>query len=72
MNLNEKVFENIVVKGENDGDQHFLLSQQCFLTFPNQGLISYSNLFCRLQMLSIWTQYKILSFGKELRYIMES
>ena len=37
------------------GDQHFLLFPQCFLPFPKQVLIFYSNLFCCLQMLSILT-----------------
>ena len=32
-------FENIVKKGGNAGDQHFLLSQQCFLPFPPKNSI---------------------------------
>ena len=31
-----KPFENIVRKGENTGDQHFLLFPQCFLPFQKQ------------------------------------
>ena len=31
----KKPFENIVGKGENAGNQHFLLFPQCFL--PNSG-----------------------------------
>ena len=31
MTLGMKAFEEIVEKGENDGNQHFLLSPQCFL-----------------------------------------
>ena len=34
MALYKKPFENIVGKGENAGNQHFLLSQQCFPPFP--------------------------------------
>ena len=49
--LNETAFENIFGKGENAGNQHFLLFQRCFLPFPKQVLILYSNLFCLLQML---------------------
>ena len=53
-------FENIVGKGENAGNQHFLQFPQCLLTLPK--LISnfepYS--FCRLQMLSNWTSLKIV------------
>ena len=33
--LEKKAFENIVRKGENAGNQHFLLSPQCFSTLPN-------------------------------------
>ena len=35
--LKEKVFENIVGKGENAGNQHFLLFPQCFLIIPNKS-----------------------------------
>ena len=31
-----KPFENTVEKGENDGNQHFLLLPQCFLHFSKQ------------------------------------
>ena len=34
--LGKKSFENIVGKGENDGNQHFLLFPQSFLPFPMQ------------------------------------
>ena len=36
--LRKKPFGNIVGKGENAGNQHFLLFPQCFLTFPNKNL----------------------------------
>ena len=55
--LKKKAFENIVRKGENAGN-HFLLFPQCFLLFPTKILISESELFCRLQMLSVWTSLK--------------
>ena len=58
MTLNEKAIESIVGKGENAGKQHFLLFPQCFLPFPKHVLIFHSNLFCRLQMLSIWSSLK--------------
>ena len=32
-----KVFENIMGKGENAGNQQFLLFPQCFLTFKNES-----------------------------------
>ena len=56
--LYRKPLENIVGKGENAGNQHFLLFPQCFLPFPKQIPISQSHLYCRLQMLSIWTSLK--------------
>ena len=36
MTLLKEPFENIVGKGENAGNQHFLLCPQCFLPFPKQ------------------------------------
>ena len=36
MTLRKKVFENIVAKGENAGNQHILLLPQSFLPFPKQ------------------------------------
>ena len=58
-----KAFENIVGKGENDGNQHFFLFPQCYLPFPKQNSIFESRLFFRLQMLSIWTSLKSLVKG---------
>ena len=37
--LNEKAFENIVGKGENANNQHFLIFPQCFLPFPKQAFV---------------------------------
>ena len=34
--LKEKAFENILGKGENAGNQHFLLFLQCFLPYQMQ------------------------------------
>ena len=50
-----KAFQNIVGIGENAGNQHFLLLPQCVPPFPNQISVSEPHLFCRLQMLLIWT-----------------
>ena len=66
MILKRKPFENIVGKGENAGNWHFLLFPQCFLTFPKQISVFQSHLFCRVQKLLIWTSLEILLFGKEL------
>ena len=38
------------------GNQHFLLFPQCFLLYQRQKLSFIFHLFCRLQMLSIWTR----------------
>ena len=42
--LQENPFENIVGKGENAGNQHFLFFPQCFLPFPKQISIFDSHL----------------------------
>ena len=55
MTLKRKALENIVGKGENAGNQHFLLFQQCFLTCHKQILLFAQLLKCCLQVLSIWT-----------------
>ena len=39
----KKYFENIVGKGENVGNQHFLFLPQCLLPFPKQILIFQSH-----------------------------
>ena len=54
-------------KGENAGNQHFLLFPQCFLPFPKQILIIQPHLICHLQIYAFSLDWsKILSFGKEL------
>ena len=71
MTLYKKTFENNVGKGENAGNQHFLLFPQFFLSFPQQILIFLSHLFCRLQMLSIQTSLKfccLVELKKKITY----
>ena len=58
MALKKKAFENIVITEKNAGNQHFLLFPQCFLPIPNRSSVFKLHLFCRLQMLSIWTSLK--------------
>ena len=41
MTLNEKALENIVRKGENAGNQHFLLFLQCFVHVQKHVSIFY-------------------------------
>ena len=54
-----KASENIVGKGENADNQHFLLCPQCFLPFSKEFLIFLSFLFCYLQTVISWTCLKI-------------
>ena len=49
-----KPFENMMGKGENAGNQHFLLFPQCFIPYQSQKLSFQRNLFRRLQILSNW------------------
>ena len=48
--LRKEAFENILGKGENAGNQHFLLFPKCFLPSPTQISIFELPLFCCLQM----------------------
>ena len=52
----KKPSENIVGKGENAGNQHFLLFPQCFLPFAIHVSSFTLHLFCRLQIHSIRTR----------------
>ena len=57
-------FENIVEKGENAGNQHFLLFQQCFFC-PSQNQFQYLSYLLSANAFNL-DQSKILSFGEEL------
>ena len=48
MTLGKRAFENIVGKGENAGNQHFLIFPQFFLPFPKQISSFESYLICHL------------------------
>ena len=56
--LEKEYFENIAGKGENAGNQHFLLFPQCFLPIPERNSVFQLQLMCCLQILSIWTSRK--------------
>ena len=47
----KKPLENIVGKGENAGNQHFLLLPQCFLPFQRQIPFFQPHQICRLRWL---------------------
>ena len=61
--LRKKSFENIVGKGENAGNQHFLLFPQCFLPCQNTKNIFFTNIlfvngncfeFGQVQTIVVW------------------
>ena len=58
-------------KGENAGNQHFLLFPQCLLCilFPIQITIFESKLICHLQMLWIWTRPRFCRLVKSLSLV---
>ena len=62
--MDKKPFENIEGKGENGGNQHFLLFPQCFLPFQKQISFFQLYLFCCLQMLSFWNSRKFCHLVK--------
>ena len=64
MILKKEPFENIAGKGENAGDQHFLLFPQYFLPFPKQTSIFLLHIFYCLKMLSISTSLKFYRLVK--------
>ena len=64
--LIEKAFENTAEKGENAGNQHFLLFPQCFQHFLNQ--ISMFNILSSVNAFNL-NHSKLFSFSKELSYI---
>ena len=64
MTPRKEAFENILGKGENAGNQHFLPFPKCFLPFPKQILIFQLHLFCCLQMHSICSGLKFCCLVK--------
>ena len=56
--LEKKAFEKIVGKGENAGNQHFLLFPQFFTPIQKRISVLKLHLFYHLQMLSIWASRK--------------
>ena len=60
----KKPFENIMGKGENAGNQHFLPFPQCFLPYQRQESSFELHLPYPLQMLSIWSRTKFCRLVK--------
>ena len=63
MTLENKPFENNVGKGENAGNQHFLLFPQCFLPIPKRNFVF--NRFPKQAQVFTCLQYK--SFENTMR-----
>ena len=64
----KKAFENLVGKGENAGNQHFLLFPKMFTSLQKANLdffFLFTFILSSANALNL-DQYKILSFGKEL------
>ena len=72
MTLKKNTFKNIIGKGENAGNQHFLLFPWYFLFYQRKKSSFQQHSFCRLHKLSIWNRLKfcILVFSKGLSVIM--
>ena len=65
--VGKKTSQNIEGKGENAGNQHFLLFPQCFVPFVEQFSFSETRffLFSSANALNL-DQSEILPFGKEI------
>ena len=63
-----KPFENIVGKGENAGNQHFLLFSQYFLLLSKSEIIILTTFDLSSAKAFNLDQAEILSFGKELKF----
>ena len=72
MTLRREAFENIVGKGENVDNQHFLLFLKCFLPFPKQiSIFLFSFILSSASSLNLnWS--KTLSFGEELLQVLHN
>ena len=62
--IGPKLFENILGKEENAGNQPFSPLSTLFLPFPTQIPISESHLFCHLQLCRIWISLKFFCLVK--------
>ena len=62
--LQKKALENAVGKGENAGNQHFLLFPLCFLLSYREKSSYQQCLICWLQMLLIWPCQKLCCLVK--------
>ena len=66
-----KSFEDIVGKGENSGNKHFLLSPQCFLPFSKEIFIFSVTFILLFSNAFNLDQSNILPFGEDLKHCGE-
>ena len=64
----KKSFENIVEKGENEGNQHFLLFSQCFSTLPKTNFNFSVTFILSSENVFNLDQSKNMLFGNELTH----
>ena len=60
----EDGLENTVGKGEDAGNQHFLLFPRCFPLYHREISLFLQHLICRLEILSIWSRPKFCRLVK--------
>ena len=70
MTLKQRAFENIAGKGQNAGNQHFLLFPTMFSTLPKTNL-NFSFTFLSSANTFHLDQSKIVLFGKDLNDLTE-
>ena len=68
MALRKIPFENIVGKGENDGNQHFLIFPTVSCTLSKKEIINLETFNLSSVNAFSFVKAKILSFGKELGF----
>ena len=70
MTLKKMAFENIVGKGENAGNQHFLLFPQCFLPYQREKSLFQTTFILSSANAFNLDQSKIVPFGKGLTFYL--
>ena len=68
MPLEKKAFENMVGKGENAGNEHFLLFSTMFSALPGTNFNFWVTIILSSANFLNLDYFQILSFGKELTH----
>ena len=64
--------ENIVVKGENTGNQHFLLFPQCFQKAPSSGFEKFGIVWYRFKLHITECAISVVPISTNLAFIYPS